>query len=208
MEKLLEEIIEEFHREGVPKLIERKLKIPLDINKAISIIGLRRVGKTFYLYQIAKKLIESGISLKEVFYINFEDERLLEFAPKDFSKIVEIYYKKNPTANKIYFLFDEVQNVDNWEKFVRRLLEKPNFRIFITGSSSKLLSKEIATSLRGRTLSYYLFPFSFKEFLKAKNFEIEKTLIERDRGIVKGLLEEYIKFGGFPEIVDMKSMIT
>ncbi|HUW67085.1 MAG TPA: AAA family ATPase [Candidatus Nanoarchaeia archaeon] len=108
-----------------------------------------------------------------MFYINFEDERLSELTTSDLSTIVELYYKINPDADILYLFFDEIQEIEGWEKFIRRLIEKKNVRIFLTGSSSKMLSREIATSLRGRTLSYNLFPLSFREFLVAKNFKPE-----------------------------------
>ncbi len=102
----------------------------------------------------------------------------------------------------MYLFFDEIQNVAGWEKFVRRLLERREVRIFITGSSSKLLSKEIATSLRGRSLSFRLFPLSFREFLAFKGFKAKEPFIEDERGRMERYLEEYLQFGGFPEIVN------
>lgn len=202
MADAVEEIIEEFQREGVPELSKRELRIPSDIDKAVTVIGLRRVGKTYLLYQTIKKMLERGANIKEIFYINFEDERIAGFSAKDFSKVIELFYKKNPNSKKGYLFFDEIQNVDGWEKFVRRIVEKKHFRVYVTGSSSKLLSKEIATSLRGRSLSFHLFPLSFREFLEMKNFELKDTLIEKDRGLLKRYIEEYIAFGGFPEIID------
>jgi hypothetical protein len=102
----------------------------------------------------------------------------------------------------MYLFFDEIQNVNGWEKFVRRLLERRDVRIFITGSSSKLLSREIATALRGRSLSFRLFPLSFKEFLMFKGFKAEEPFIEDERGVILRHLDEYLQFGGFPEIVN------
>ena len=197
----LEEIIVEFHREKLPDMVERELKIPPDLPKIIAIIGIRRCGKTYLLYQISKELLKS-VKKEEILYINFEDERLSGFTVKDFSKINELYFKLNPEAEKIYLIFDEIQNVDNWQKFLRRVIDKKNYRIFITGSSSKLLSKEIATSLRGRTLSFSLLPFSFGKFLTEKGFKVSVVPTEKERGIIKSFLEEYLHFGGFPEIVN------
>ncbi|MFP3909997.1 MAG: ATP-binding protein, partial [Archaeoglobaceae archaeon] len=200
----LEEVIVEFHKMGIPELNKRELihNIPVDIDKAITIIGLRRVGKTYLLYQIARELVDSGLRLKDVFYINFEDNRLEGISSSDLSRIIEVYKKHNPESKVMYFLFDEIQNVQGWEKFVRRLLERKGVRIFITGSSSQLLSKEIATSLRGRSLSFKLFPLSFKEFLSFKGFNAVEPYIEDERGRINGYLEEYLKYGGFPELVN------
>jgi predicted AAA+ superfamily ATPase len=96
---------------------------------------------------------------------------------------------------------DEIQNIKNWESAVRTLLDRTNLNIFVTGSSSKLLSREIATQLRGRSLSYLLLPFSFREFLKAKGFKLREVLTDKDRAIIKNLLKEYLDYGGFPEVV-------
>ena len=180
----LEEIIVEFHKLGLPEIRERELTLPTNLNKAITVFGLRRVGKTYLLYQTIRGLIENGVRLKEIFYINFEDNRLEGITAKELSKVVELYRKHNPDTKIMYFFFDEIQNVQGWEKFVRRLLERRDVRIFITGSSSKLLSKEIATTLRGRSLSFNLFPLSFREYLSFKDFKLEEPLIEDERGVL------------------------
>lgn len=203
----LEEVIAEFHKFGVPELKERKPELPINLNKAVTVVGLRRTGKTYLLYQTIGKLLAMGINLEKLFYINFEDERLEGMSLKDLSKIVELYRKYNPESKTMYLFFDEVQNIDGWEKFVRRILERRDVRVFITGSSSKLLSREIATTLRGRSLSFHLFPLSFQEFLSFKNVNFREPLIEDERGLIKGHLEEYIEFGGFPEIVNYESIL-
>ncbi len=202
MKDELEEIIAEFHKLGLPEVVPRELKIPVDINRAITIIGLRRVGKTYLLYQTIQELLKNGLRLENVFYINFEDNRLEGLTSRDLSKIIEIYRKYNPDSRTIYLFLDEIQNVTGWEKFVRRLLERRDVRIFITGSSSKLLSKEISTSMRGRSISFKLFPLSFREFLIFKGFKAKEPFIEDDRGLIMKYLEEYLQFGGFPEIVN------
>lgn len=203
----LEEVIVEFHKEKLHGLFRRELSVPTDIDKAITITGLRRSGKTYYLYQIIQDLISRGIEKKEIFYINFEDERISSISAKDMSKIVELYYKITPDSAKIYLFLDEIQNVSDWEKFVRRMIEKKNSRIFLTGSSSKLLSREIATSLRGRTLSFSLFTLSFREFLDSKGFKPESPLIESERGVLKRHLDEFLQYGGFPELLNYEPAI-
>jgi predicted AAA+ superfamily ATPase len=202
MMEVLEEVIAEFHEFGIPEVKERELALPVDVDVAVSIYGLRRTGKTHLLYLVMKRLIENGLPLRRIFYVNFEDERLAGLSAKDLSAIVQLYYKLNPDADVLYLFLDEVQVIEGWEKFVRRLVERKRAKVFITGSSSKLLSKEIASSLRGRTLSYQLFPLSFREFLEFKGFELGKPLTEKRRGIILRLLEEYFNYGGFPGIVD------
>ena len=196
-------IIKEFHETRLPELYERKLTIP-ETQKVISLIGLRRVGKTFYFYQLINNLIEDSINPSQILYINFEDDRILPLNVKELNMILEAYYELYPENSKetLYLFFDEIQNIDNWELFIRRVYDKKNAKIYITGSSSKLLSKEIATSLRGRTLSYYLFPLSFEEFLRFRQVTLNKDFEYTDaRFKVKKLFSEYLVGGGFPEVV-------
>ncbi|NPA48278.1 MAG: ATP-binding protein [Thermococci archaeon] len=200
--EVLEEVIAEFHEFGIPEVKERELTLPLDVDVAVSVYGLRRTGKTHLLYLTMRRLIRDGLPVERIFYVNFEDERLAGLSAGDLSAIVQLYYKHNPDADLMYLFLDEVQVVEGWERFVRRLLERKRARVFVTGSSSKLLSREIATSLRGRTLSFRLFPLSFREFLAFKGFELREPLTERRRGILLRLLEEYVEYGGFPGIVD------
>lgn len=196
-------IIKEFHEARLPELYERKLTIP-ETQKVISLIGLRRAGKTFYFYQLINNLIEDSINPSQILYINFEDDRILPLNVKDLNTVLEAYYELYPenTSETLYLFFDEIQNIHNWELFIRRVHDKKNARIYITGSSSKLLSKEIATSLRGRTLSYYLFPLSFEEFLRFRQVTLNKDFEYTDaRFKVKKLFSEYLGGGGFPEVV-------
>ncbi len=203
----LEEIIVEFHKEPLPRLFKRELSVPVDTDKVITIIGLRRVGKTYYLFQTIRELMDRGLEKKRIFYINFEDERISDISVNDLARIIELYYSINPGAETLYLFFDEIQLIDGWERFVRRLTEKKEVRIFLTGSSSKLLSKEIATSLRGRTLSFNLLTLSFREFLQTKDFTPSSPLIESERGAMRRYLDEYLQSGGFPELLRYDRMI-
>lgn len=202
--EILKRLIVEFHESELPELIERSMDVDLETRKIISIIGPRRCGKTYYLYYLIKKLIQQGEDKTRMLYINFEDERILPFSVKEFDLILEAYFELYPEnkGRKIYAFFDEIQNVDGWEVAVRRMYDREKIRIFITGSSSKLLSKEIATALRGRTISYELQPFSFLEILRAKGIDLTPNLLYSSKRFhIKKLLNEYMKFGGFPEVV-------
>ena len=178
-----------FKREIKFEGVERALKLP-KINKIISIIGPRRAGKTWYFYFLCQKE-------ENPMYVNFEDITFKYLEAKEFFEILKIFseIKYEPKA----LFFDEVQNLKNWSTLVRSLYDR-GFKIFVTGSSSKLLPKEISTELRGRTLSYLLLPFSFSEFLKAKNFKPEADIFEK-RGTLLKLLHAYLEEGGFPEVV-------
>lgn len=195
-------IIKEYHDFEFPKIIPRELEIP-DTDKIISIVGSRRAGKTFYFYQIIQNLLKNGIPKENILYINFEDDRLLPLEVDELNDLIEAYYELYPDLKKQkkYFFFDEIQNIKNWEIFVRRIYDKEKIKIYVTGSSSKLLSKEIATSLRGRTLTFHLFPLSFREFLRFKNLNIEKNYeYSSQRHKIKNMFEEYLNYGGFPEV--------
>ena len=120
-------------------------------------------------------------------------------------EIALITQSLNPRKkNKIYFFFDEIQNIDGWEKFVRRLYDTISKNIFITGSSSKLLSKEIATSLRGRTLSFEVFPFSFNEFLRYRGIDSKDHYSTKNKALIINNCDEYLKIGGFPETINLR----
>ncbi|MEM2506858.1 MAG: ATP-binding protein [Nitrososphaeria archaeon] len=141
----------------------------------------------------------SNLERNKVIYLDFEEPFLKELSLMDVLKIVlEIFPEVTGTPPKFVFL-DEIQNVNLWESLVRSLLNKGLY-VFVTGSSSKLLSKKVATQLRGRSISYLLLPFSFKEYLKAKRVHVEQNLLE-NKGVVKRELKNYLEEGEFPEIV-------
>ena len=196
------ELIRDFHEKTLPELVNRGLEFRLSkTRKAISIIGPRWAGKTYFLFNYMERLKE--INRTEMLYVNLEDDRLLPHELDDLDLFLRNYYEIYPEnrKKKVYLFLDEVQNVDGWETFVRRVLDTENVQVFITGSSSKLLAKEIATSMRGRAVSYVILPFSFPEFLRAKEIEVEKHLSSDKKAWVMKYLDEFIRFGGFPEVV-------
>ena len=175
-----------------PKVISRDLAVPIDSDFIISLIGPRRAGKTYYLFQISKEL-DSPV------YLNFEDSRLRNITYKEIRDVIRAYtelHGKEPKA----LLLDEVQVIEGWSIMARELHDLKKYRIFITGSSSKMLSAEIATQLRGRTLSYLLLPFSFKEFLRIKGIDAKNATKDKE-AMIKNVLSEYMEFGGYPEVV-------
>lgn len=165
--------------------------------KVVVITGIRRCGKSTLLRQIARTLGTYN-------FFNFEDERLLEFTHKDFNTLLECFYELNPERKNIY-LFDEIQNVYGWEKFVRRLFNDGK-KIFITGSNAKLMSSEIATSLTGRNIRVDLYPFSFQEYLTFYSFPEQDIYTTEEQAALNNHLNDYLKFGGFPEIVKSKDI--
>jgi predicted AAA+ superfamily ATPase len=206
--RLMKEIIREWQETGLPEVLPRAIKLPTSINKIIAIVGPRRSGKTYLLFWLAKDLLSKGVAREKIIYINFEDPRLLPFEPEDFEVLLNAYRELYPelssgiVRDKAYLLFDEIQVVKNWEVAVRRLYDTGKFFVFITGSSSKLLSYDIATQLRGRALTFELFPFSFAEILRAKRIEVnEMALYSKARFSIMKAFEEYLNYGGFPEVV-------
>jgi len=196
-------LINEFHESRLPAVLKRDLTIPLLSNKIITITGSRRAGKTFFFYQLISELRQQTPS-ERILYVNFEDDRILPLSLKDLNELLEAYFELHPEVkeNKFFLFLDEIQNIEGWESFVRRIYDKENVNIYITGSSSKLLSREIATSLRGRTMEYKIYPLNFNEFLKFKGIDLKPDFAySKVRYRIKKLLNEYINFGGFPEVV-------
>ena len=205
---VLKSIIVEFHTWDLPSVIDRKIELPLNSGKIISVVGSRRAGKTYLLFKTLETLLNSGVDKKRCLYINFEDERL-DLSQQDLDLILQAYRELYPEIDleKTYFFFDEVQNVNGWEKFVRRIYDRVTKNIFITGSNSKLLGDEIAISLRGRTLKYEVSPLTFDEFLRFKNFEFNLKVDfynSKKRSLLIKFFEEFLIYGGFPEIALMK----
>ncbi len=203
---LLPILLGEFHDKlaHLTHLVEREARFPDAPSKIKVAIGMRRAGKTYFLYQHILKILEAGVSKTAILYLNFEDDRLFPLDEKKFAKLVEAFYSLYPQNHdrKCYLFFDEIQNVANWPLVIRRLHDTKNAEIFLTGSSAKLLSKEIATSLRGRSLAIEIWPYNFSEFARAKKVSIDRTLYDKktqDR--LAELFRHYLSEGGFPEIV-------
>jgi len=195
----IREYLLDFQNKELPKLVNREIRIG-KTKKIKAIIGPRRAGKTFLMYQKMKEMISSGTNKKDILYLNFEDPRLIDIGFKEINEIVKLHWQIFPSSKNIHIFIDEPQNVERWEIAVRSLHDE-GLDVFLTGSSSKLMSKEIATSLRGRSLSYLLLPFSFREFLKMKDFSPNPNMLSsREKSILMNLLSEYLEFGGFPEI--------
>ncbi len=197
-------LIKDFNENPYPSdLKERSLGIPLEIplKRAISIIGPRRSGKTYMMFLLIRRLIEKGVKPNRILYVNFESYNLIGAKLSDAKRLVDVYFEIYPENRnrKVWFFLDEIQNLEGWETFVRSLIDKGGISIYISGSSSKLLSREIATQLRGRTISYEIYPLSFNEFLDFKEIRFDEFLSSRDRSRIINALNEYLEWGGYPE---------
>lgn len=209
MKDVLKRLIDDYHERTLPEIVRRNHPEEEFQGKALALIGMRRVGKTYLCYQWIKELLASGIPIENTVYLNFEDDRLFGFKISDFQTIMDVYYGQYPEKKeeKCYYFFDEIQNVVGWERFIRRLIDTENVSIYITGSSATLLSKEMATSLRGRSLNREIFPYDFDEFIRARNIGIKNTkrIGEKTRMLLLNAAEQYLHEGGLPEAIGLDS---
>ena len=207
MKEILSQLIDDFHERELPVTVPRTTTVAEIQGKVDVIIGMRRAGKTWFCFQKITELLANGVTKDKVFYLNFEDDRLLEFNVGHFQEILDVFYAKYPKNKNCtcYFFFDEIQRIDQWEVFVRRLLDTENVRIYLTGSSSKLLSSEIASGLRGRALTTEIFPFSFHEFLRFHGLfaDIPDTFGSKTAAVLRKAANDYFETGGFPEVLNM-----
>jgi len=193
-----------------PSFTRRDTRIPAVAGKAVAVIGMRRAGKTTLLWQLMQESEESGTGREEMLYFSFEDERLAGMRATDLQLVVEEYYRLHPRLRdnrKVLFCFDEIQVVEGWDAFARRILDSESCRVFLSGSSAKMLSREVGTSMRGRALEATLYPFSFREYLRHRNLEPREEparWTKRDRSAIRHELEEYLVYGGFPESLGVR----
>src|SRR3989344_3081431 len=184
-------------REIIVKRIEEMSKA----KEIVVITGIRRSGKSTSLLQFCKDMIDSGTNKEDILIINFEDPRLNNLNLDLLNKIYEIYLTELNPSKEHYVILDEVQLIDGWEKFARFLHENKKINVFVTGSSSKLLSSEYSTVLTGRHLDLEIRPLSFKEYLFFKKIEIKNELeISQKRHEIKRAFANYLKEGGFPKL--------
>lgn len=196
-----------FWRQDLPVGIKRenylkKARNFLSEEQVLVITGARRSGKSFIMRQIIKDLINKGLAPQETLMINLEDPRLPKLDPETLQEIFDIYLEELNPQGKPYLFLDEIQEAEDWEKWVRATQELGKASIVVSGSNAKLLSQELATLLTGRHLDIEVSPLSFREFLDFKQVEIKNQLDFVDQKItITSCLSEYMQFGGFPEVV-------
>jgi hypothetical protein len=202
----LRTIVEEYWRKDLPATTERMIRLKIESDLINDIIGPRRAGKTYLMFSIIGHLLENGVKKDATIYINFENRRLLPISQEYFNDLIEIIYAKKlmETHELVYIFLDEVQRVNEWEKYVRSIYDefKGRIKIFISGSTSKLTESDLGHLLTGRHLTTVVSPLSFKEFLSFKEYSVKNDFfIEQDIAVIKELLREYLEYGGFPEVV-------
>lgn len=181
-------------------LITRDVEFVDGLNYVL--VGLRHAGKSYLMFQRIAQLIEQGHKKEEILYFNFEDDRIDSLEVEDLD-LIKTCYEEMYDSCPIFFL-DEIQLVDRWEKFARRLADQ-KYQVYITGSNAKMLSSEIATTLGGRYMIHEVFPYSLQEYLKANSIDIhaKNAIFTSGKQIVK-LANSYFQYGGLPETVGMK----
>ena len=199
--EIFKQIVIDNQEKNFDYVFERDIDFPLSTNKIVTFTGVRRSGKTHLMYHTIKRLRKT-IPNENIVYVNLEDDRIFPLNLQDLSLFSEAYYEIFPDkkSEKVFFFFDEIQIVENWEKYIRRLYDTENCQMFISGSSSKLLSSEIATNLRGRTLTFEVFPLSFREYLRFNKVKIN-IYSSKSKSQIVNYFEKYLRHGGFPELL-------
>lgn len=200
----IEAVVADLDVRAFPTPSPRDAQLPCLPGKADALIGMRRAGKTWRMFQEITTRLEGGASPGQILYLNFEDERLPPLSGAELHRFVDAHQRRHPSdiGKPLHLYLDEVQNVPGWELFVRRVLDRRDTRIVVTGSSAQLLSREIATSLRGRALATEIAPFSFREALRFAGEEIPDIWpVAAERGaLLHARFDSYLRRGGFPEV--------
>lgn len=207
-------LLEDFHTTVLPahasRLSSRDLSLgtidaPQAGNLVKVIVGMRRSGKTYRLFQEILRLEKEGISENRICYFNFDDDRLRPYPADVVSRVLELFFEMHPDAREqgAYLFFDEVQDVPHWDVTARRIVDTEKVTMFVTGSSSRLLSSDVATEFRGRSVTYELLPFSFREYLRHNQSEpscgVPMGKVEMSK--IKSAWRSYLVQGGFPAVL-------
>ena len=204
---LVQEKILDFERLGIPPVFERDMGLlpiqkPMRNNLAQVVVGTRRCGKTYRLFQEMHDVLRAGYGAQNLLYFNFEDERLKPYSSELLSDVVDTFFAMRPSAkvDGCFLFCDEIQEVPEWSTFLRRLIDSEKVTVYVTGSSSKMLSAELASEFRGRSVSRELFPLSFKEFVRYTTGEspsLSGGLSSCDNAVLRNALQDYLIRGGY-----------
>lgn len=188
-----------------PKLTRREARVPAIPGKAHAVVGMRRAGKSCFLKQCLLDRAKAGVPRDALVYFSFEDERLAGMQTEQLSWVLEEYYLACPQfrdRREVVFCFDEIQGVPGWETFIRRILDSEKMEVFVSGSSARMLSREIATALRGRGTETVIYPFSFGEYLRHHGLDVPENpafVPKAQRSQLENSFVAYLETGGFPE---------
>jgi uncharacterized protein len=199
----IEQLIADFQERPLPEVSPRLTTLPDASNMARVVIGMRRSGKTYLLFQEMRRLVAAGVEKRRLLYVNFEDDRLQPPEPGILDRTLETFYRGNPAARSegAFLFLDEIQAVDGWSRFARRVLDTESARLYVSGSSAKMLSTEVATEFRGRGYAVELLPLSFTEALLYADIEVPTTKPgSRLRSRLEATFASYLRVGGFPDV--------
>lgn len=201
------EIISTIIREAqdyIPEIELYSRPIELEQQGNYVFVGVRQCGKSYMLYQHIQQLLREGHNIKEIVYVNFDDERLHLMKAEELDLILQAYASTN--KGKPLLFFDEIQNIEGWEHFARRLANQ-KYQVFITGSNAKMLGRDIATTLGGRYWTRNVYPFSFKEYIGREqiNLDLHWSESPRLKALVERAFNTYFQFGGFPNVFDVRA---
>ena len=205
IQRVLKEKLTEALSGEVSGLTRRDIRVPKIPGKATAVVGMRRSGKSCFLHQCLGDFMVAGVPRKSLLLLNFEDERLAGMEVSGLSFLLEEYYRRHPEfrdAVEVVLFLDEIQLVPGWERFARRILDSEKVRLFVSGSSAAMLSREVATSMRGRAMEVRVFPFSFREVLRHRGEEPGNdwdSHSKAQRSAIEKALRGYLVEGGFPE---------
>ena len=202
----LKHVFVEWQERELPQFQRRRRDIDLSSPHIVDILGVRRCGKTYYMFQLISELINSGIPKSNILYINLDDDRLHPLNGDELQLLIETFneFHEDSENYKLYLFLDEIQNMPDWEKWAKSTYDKNgNIKIVVSGSNASLLSHDISTLLTGRHITTRLFPFSFSEFLDhhGMKYRLKTLQYSKKKTSVKKLFNEYLENGGFPEVI-------
>jgi hypothetical protein len=198
----LKYVLRQATQRPLPVARPRQLELPLNPPKVVTLTGIRRAGKTFLMFHTIQRLVDSGVDRRSILYLNLADDRLFPVRLSELDLVLLAHGELYPEQieGTRYLFLDEVHEVEGWERYVRRIYDTENVRVFATGSSSKLLTRDLAPALRGRSIGYEVFPLSFAEY--ADFHELPRRAYDREADArLHHALAAYLRWGGLPEIV-------
>lgn len=208
MRSTLERLIADFLATDLPAAVPRDVR-PLTLDRKADVyVGMRRSGKTFAMFDAMQRLLDQGVDRELLLYVNLDDDRLVDPDTSTLSEAIEAYFRLSPLARErgSYLFLDEIQVIPGWEQFARRVLDTENAHLFLGGSSSKLLSTEVATTFRGRGFTTEVLPYGFREYARALSSEPSQKPGHKQAAALSSLADRYLVEGGFPETVGMPAL--
>ncbi len=198
----LKYVLRQFVEGALPVCRPRETVLPTEAGKVVGLSGPRRSGKTFLMFDTIRRLTQEGVDRRCIVYLNFEDDRLHPVRAEEFDLVLRSLHELYPgvAGKRIYLFLDEVQSAPGWDRWVRRIQDTEDAGIFVTGSSSQLLTRDLSSALRGRSITLEVFPLGFREFLAFRGVEVAPFSAENESRL-RAELVEYLVWGGFPEIV-------